>query len=198
MMSAKFSDFLTSSPLSAFGSDLYYKIHATSLTLSAFPCFLPLFNVDIISGTSLKGDCCDNLPERQIGEMGRNGGRGASDRPGAGTGSRRAGRRGRTRPKSAIDRSIDGAFCRSTTKLRLAEQSTNHLVGPVAGVDPLVVDGAHVAGVLGGRAERALYVARAAGGGGVDAELVLAPARRDGRVVSHLGLSRKPCHFILL
>ena len=31
MMSAKFSDFLTpSSPLSAFGSDLYYKINANS------------------------------------------------------------------------------------------------------------------------------------------------------------------------
>ena len=35
MMSAKFPDLLTpSSPLSAFGSDLFYKIHATSLTMS--------------------------------------------------------------------------------------------------------------------------------------------------------------------
>ena len=37
MMSTKCSDFLTPSPLSAFGSDLNYKIHATSLTMSAFP-----------------------------------------------------------------------------------------------------------------------------------------------------------------
>ena len=37
MMSAKISDFLTPSPLSTFGSDLYYEIHATSLTTSAFP-----------------------------------------------------------------------------------------------------------------------------------------------------------------
>ena len=33
----KFSDFLTPSPLSAFGSDLYYKSQATSYTTSAFP-----------------------------------------------------------------------------------------------------------------------------------------------------------------
>ena len=33
MISAKFSDSLTPPPLSAFGSDLYYKIHATSLTM---------------------------------------------------------------------------------------------------------------------------------------------------------------------
>ena len=38
MMSAKRSDFLTPSPLSAFESDLCYKIHATSLTTFAFPC----------------------------------------------------------------------------------------------------------------------------------------------------------------
>ena len=37
MMSTKFSDFLTPSPLSIFGSDLYCKIHATSLTMLAFP-----------------------------------------------------------------------------------------------------------------------------------------------------------------
>ena len=38
VMGAKFLDFLTPSPvLSAFGSDLYYEIHATSLTTSAFP-----------------------------------------------------------------------------------------------------------------------------------------------------------------
>ena len=36
MTSAKFSDFLTPSPLSAFGSALRYRIHATSLTTSAF------------------------------------------------------------------------------------------------------------------------------------------------------------------
>ena len=53
-------------------------------------------------------------------------------------------------------------------------------------MDPVVVDGAHVAGVLLGDAERALDVAGAAGGRGVDAELVGAPARRDGRVVASL------------
>ena len=37
IMSAKFSDFFTPSPLSAFEIDLYYNIHATSLTTSAFP-----------------------------------------------------------------------------------------------------------------------------------------------------------------
>ena len=38
MLSAKFSDFLTPCPsLPAFGSDLLYKIHVTSLTMSAFP-----------------------------------------------------------------------------------------------------------------------------------------------------------------
>ena len=37
MMSTNFLDLLTPSPLSAFGSDLYYKIHATSLTTSASP-----------------------------------------------------------------------------------------------------------------------------------------------------------------
>ena len=36
MMSTKYSDFLTPSPLSTFGTDLYYKIHATSLSMSAF------------------------------------------------------------------------------------------------------------------------------------------------------------------
>ena len=36
MTSANVLDFFNP-PLSAFGSDLYYKIHATSLTLSAFP-----------------------------------------------------------------------------------------------------------------------------------------------------------------
>ena len=35
MISANFSDFL--SPLSAFGSDLQYEVHATSLTTPAFP-----------------------------------------------------------------------------------------------------------------------------------------------------------------
>ena len=37
MMSAKFSDILTPSPLSTFGSDFCYRIHTTSLTASAFP-----------------------------------------------------------------------------------------------------------------------------------------------------------------
>ena len=37
MMSAIFSDFFTPSPLSAFGSDLNYKIHVTSISRSAFP-----------------------------------------------------------------------------------------------------------------------------------------------------------------
>ena len=35
--SANFSDFLTPSPLSAFGEDLCYTIHATSPSSSAFP-----------------------------------------------------------------------------------------------------------------------------------------------------------------
>ena len=35
--SAKFSDFVIPSPLVCIGSDLYYNIHATSLTTSAFP-----------------------------------------------------------------------------------------------------------------------------------------------------------------
>ena len=35
--STNFLEFFTPSPLSAFGSDLYNKIHATSLTTSAFP-----------------------------------------------------------------------------------------------------------------------------------------------------------------
>ena len=50
MMSAKFSDYLT--PLFAFGSDLHYKIHATSLTTSTFPGPLSSSNADIISGSS--------------------------------------------------------------------------------------------------------------------------------------------------
>ena len=37
MTSAKFFGFLTPSPLSAFGFDFYNRIHATSLTMSAFP-----------------------------------------------------------------------------------------------------------------------------------------------------------------
>ena len=37
MTSAKFLDFLIRSPLSVFGSDLHYKIHATFLTTSASP-----------------------------------------------------------------------------------------------------------------------------------------------------------------
>ena len=37
MTSAKVSGFLTPSPLSAIGTDLNYKIHAASLTTSAFP-----------------------------------------------------------------------------------------------------------------------------------------------------------------
>ena len=53
-------------------------------------------------------------------------------------------------------------------------------------MDPVVVDGAHVARVLLGHAEPALDVTRAAGGGGVDAELVDASARRDGGVISNL------------
>ena len=48
MMSAKFSDFLP--PLSAFGSDLYYELYATSVTTSTdhYPS-----DADIISGCSL-------------------------------------------------------------------------------------------------------------------------------------------------
>ena len=57
-------------------------------------------------------------------------------------------------------------------------------------MDPVVVHGAHVARVLLGHAVRALDVTRAAGGGGVDAELVGAPARRDGSVVSKLVASK--------
>ena len=49
-MSAKFSDFLTLSL--AFGTDLYFKIHTTSLTTSALPCPLPPSEADIISGHS--------------------------------------------------------------------------------------------------------------------------------------------------
>ena len=37
MTSTKFSDFLTPSPLSAFGTYLYCKIHTTTLTTSTFP-----------------------------------------------------------------------------------------------------------------------------------------------------------------
>ena len=37
MMPAKFSDFFTTFPLVAFGNDLKYQIHATSLTMYAFP-----------------------------------------------------------------------------------------------------------------------------------------------------------------
>ena len=46
-----FLHFLTPSPLSAFGADLCYKIHATSLVTSAFPW--PPSNADIISGVPL-------------------------------------------------------------------------------------------------------------------------------------------------
>ena len=53
-------------------------------------------------------------------------------------------------------------------------------------MDPVVVHGAHVARVLLGHAEPALDVTRAAGGGGVDSELVEAPARRDGGVIPNL------------
>ena len=55
MMSAKLSDFLTPSPLSTFGTDLWFKIHATSLTTSAFPCPPSPSDVDIISGRSHRG-----------------------------------------------------------------------------------------------------------------------------------------------
>ena len=51
MMFAKFPDILTPS-LSAFGSDLYYKIHATSLTTSACPWPPPPSDADITSGSS--------------------------------------------------------------------------------------------------------------------------------------------------
>ena len=55
MMSAKFSDFLTPTPLYVFGSDLYYKIHATSLTMSVFQDSPPPSDADIISGSSHTG-----------------------------------------------------------------------------------------------------------------------------------------------
>ena len=58
-------------------------------------------------------------------------------------------------------------------------------------MDPVVVDGADVAGVLLGRAVRALDVAGAAGGRGVDAELVGATARRDGSVIANLVVGGK-------
>ena len=48
MMSAKISDFLTLSPLSTCESDLYYKIHATSLTTSSFPWPPSPSNADIV------------------------------------------------------------------------------------------------------------------------------------------------------
>ena len=56
MISTIFSDFSTPSPLSALGTDLYYKIHATSLTTSAFSLPLPPhpFDTDIIFGGPLK------------------------------------------------------------------------------------------------------------------------------------------------
>ena len=50
VMSAKCSDFLTPSPLSAFGSDSFYKIHSNPLTTPAFPW--PPSDADIISGGS--------------------------------------------------------------------------------------------------------------------------------------------------
>ena len=48
-----FASFWSSSPLSTFGSDLYYKIHAPSPTMSAFPWPPPPSDADIISVSSL-------------------------------------------------------------------------------------------------------------------------------------------------
>ena len=53
MTSAKFLGFLTPSPLSAFGTDLYYKIYVTSLNTSTFHDLPPPSDVDIISGSPL-------------------------------------------------------------------------------------------------------------------------------------------------
>ena len=54
MMSTNFWDFLTPPLLSAFGTDLlYYKIHATSLTI-CFSLTPSPFDADIISGSPLR------------------------------------------------------------------------------------------------------------------------------------------------
>ena len=54
MTSAQFSDFLTPSPpCPRWATGLYYKIHATSLTLSAFPLPPPPLSVDVINGWPL-------------------------------------------------------------------------------------------------------------------------------------------------
>ena len=53
MTSAKFSDFFIPPPLSTFETDLQYKIHTTTLTMSAFPRPPPPSNADIISGSPL-------------------------------------------------------------------------------------------------------------------------------------------------
>ena len=42
-------------PRSAFGTDLYYKIHTVYLISSAFPCPLPPSSADVIYGWSLSG-----------------------------------------------------------------------------------------------------------------------------------------------
>ena len=46
-------------PLSTFGSDLYYKIHGTTLTTSTFPCPSPP-DADIISGSSRSSIRCNS------------------------------------------------------------------------------------------------------------------------------------------
>ena len=54
MTSAKFWDFFTPSlPLSAFGTDLQYSIHATSLTTSSFGLTPFPLSADVIYGCPL-------------------------------------------------------------------------------------------------------------------------------------------------
>ena len=54
MTSATFSDFLTPSPpCPRWATGLYYKIHATSLTLSAFPLPPSPLGADVINGWPL-------------------------------------------------------------------------------------------------------------------------------------------------
>ena len=54
MTSAKFSDFLTPSPpCPHWATGLYYKIHATSLTLSAFPLPPSPLAAEVINGWTL-------------------------------------------------------------------------------------------------------------------------------------------------
>ena len=50
MTSVKFSDFLTPPPCPRWATGLYYKIHATSLTVSAFPLPPPPLGADVING----------------------------------------------------------------------------------------------------------------------------------------------------